>query len=556
MKPWEQYSSNKQDGPWTQYGSSGNDANLAVDGKSAPSAPISRTEKILKGVSDPLDALAQLAANSVPDDWRKNVDLLNNLIADKTGLVNKIPEGGLNKLIAEKENDYQARRKASGESGIDAYRLAGNVVATLPFASAVPAAATLPARIGVGAATGGAFGMSQPVTGNTDQFWTEKGKQAAIGGAFGAAAPVVMSSIARVISPKASTNAQLQSLRSEGVQPTVGQALGGRMAAVEEKLRSVPILGDMIDRARGQTLVSFNKTAINRSLEPIGKKIDEVGSDGVRKAGDLLSNYYDDALKQVKGVKFDARFDADLTQLRQMASNLTEPMRKRFEQELQQKVVGRMSPNNSMLGDVFKSVDSDLGKIASRFSKSSTAAEQELGDALSQLQNLLKQQMMRTNPHVADMIKRADAGWANLVRVENAAKSAKNAEGIFTPAQLNAAIQGADDSVRGRAVSRGTSLMQDLGSSGQKIIGSKVPDSGTAGRLGWGAGLIGAGAVNLPVTAAALGGGSLIYTRPVQNALVSMVADRPQAANAIADYVRRLSPAAGAALVPVGESFR
>lgn len=553
MKPWEKYASQspQDEGPWAKYG---RQQPAADNTEIQETKPLTRTEKFVKGAMDPIDAGAQMLANAVPDSLESTINKLNNFLAERTGMLAKIPEGGVNQLISDAEKRYQASRLAGGESGIDAYRLAGNIAAMLPVAASIPAAATLPARIGAGGLTGAGFGMMQPVTDKPEEFWETKGKQALVGGAVGMAAPVVLSGVSRVISPKASTNSQLQALRSEGVQPTIGQALGGRAAAVEEKLRSVPIIGDMIDRARNQTLVMFNKSAINRALAPIGQQVDEAGSDAIRKAGNTLSQYYDDALNQIKGVKFDQRFTHDLTQLRQMASNLTEPMRKRFEQELQQKVIGRMSQNQSMLADTFKSVDSDLGKIASRFSKSSTAAEQELGDALSQLQNLLKQQMMRTNPQVADMIRRADTGWANLVRIENAAKAAKNNEGIFTPAQLNAAIQGADDSVRGRAVARGTALMQDLGRAGQSVIGSKVPDSGTAGRIGWGAGLVGAGAVNLPVTATALGTGAALYTRPVQNALVRMLANRPDSAQSIAELVRQLSPVGAAALAPLANS--
>jgi hypothetical protein len=369
----------------------------------------------------------------------------------------------------------------------------------------------------------------------------------------GAAAPVVLSGLARVVSPKASVNPQLKALQAEGVNPTVGQALGGRAAIAEEKLQSVPILGDMIHRARNQTLESFNKSAINRALEPVGAKVEGIGHEAIRKAGDTLSQYYDDALNQVKGVRFDQRFDADLNQLKQMSGNLLPDMGRKFDKVLNDTVMGRMSPNRSMLADVYKSVDSDLGKIASRYSKSSTAAEQELGDALTQLQSLMKQQMMRANPQVADMVRRADRGWANLVRIEQAAKAAKNNEGIFTPAQLNSAIQMADDSVRGRAVSRGTALMQDLGGAGQKVIGSKYPDSGTVGRLALGGAAIGAGAIN-PAIPAGLAAGGAMYTRPVQNALVKMLTERPQSANAVADILRQISPYGAAALAPLANS--
>lgn len=519
------------------------------------SGEITKAEKFLKGAKDPIDAGAQMLYNALPSELVSSMDKINNYIAEKTGLVGKVPEGGMNQLITDNEKEYQAKRAAAGEDGIDGARLAGNIASTIIPASKIPIAATLPARIGIGAGTGAAFGTLQPVNnagegeGKKD-FWGEKAKQALVGGAFGAVAPVVLSGVSRLISPKASTNPQLDALRQSGVQPTIGQALGGRSAAVEEKIRSVPIVGDMIDRARNQTLETFNKSAINKALENIGEKADEIGQEGVKKAGDSISKYYDDALSQIKGVPLDASFQSNLLQLTSMAKNLVPEMQKKFNKTVDDIVIGRASPNGSLLPEVYKKVDSEIGLIASRYAKSSSASEQELGDALAQMQNLLKQQMLRHNPHVAQKLKSADTAWASLVRIEGAAKSAKNNGGIFTPAQLNAAIQSADDSVRGRSVSRGTALMQGFGNAGQKVIGSKVPDSGTAGRIGWGAGLVGAGAVNWPVTVAVMGTGVGLYTRPVQNALVKLIADRPSSANSIAQMVRELSPV-GAALSPL-----
>ena len=276
--------------------------------------------------------------------------------------------------------------------------------------------------------------------------------------------------------------------------------------------------------------------------------VDDVGQEGVKKAGDMLSQHYDDAIDSIRGVKFDAKFDGDLMTLRAMSSNLVPVMAKKFDKVLNDTVISRMSPNRSMLGDVWKSVESDVGKMASKYSKSSTASEQELGDALTQLQELLKQQMLRSNPQVANAVNAADKGWAQLVRVEQAAKAAKNNEGLFTPAQLNAAIQSSDDSVRGRAVARGTALMQDLGTAGQKVIGNKYPDSGTAGRLMTGIGTGGFLALLhsiAPTTAVATGAGLAIgraaYTKPAQRALLAAVARRPENANAIAELLRKYS---------------
>lgn len=507
-------------------------------GKAKPST---RTDRLLKGVTDPIEGGAQLLTHVLPDSVVNAGNRLNNWLADKTGMVARIPSGGMDQLVSDNERAYQAQRAASGESGFDGYRTIGNVVspANLAIASRVPMGATLASRIGLGAVGGAASALPTPVT--EGDYTDEKLKQVGMGAAFGGAVPAVTGAFARVVSPRASTNADLALLQSEGVRPTLGQTLGGRWNSLEEKAQSVPIMGDAIANARRATIEQFDKAAINRAANKVGVNIDEAGQNGVRRAGDALSQAYDDALSQIKVVKFDQQFAQDVQQLRGMAQNLTPDMRAKFNKTLNDILGGRMSGNGSMLGETYKKVDSEIGGLAAKFGKSSVASESELGDAFAQLQNLLKQQAMRSNPKAAEALQAADAGWANLVRVEGAAKAGKNADGMFTPAQLNSAIQQADGSVRGRAMARGTALMQDLANAGQNVIGNKVPNSFTTDRALIAGGGLGAGLVN-PAIPAGLLGGAALYSPPAQALLRGLVSSRPQSAQPVADALRQASP--------------
>lgn len=503
--------------------------------------PATRTDRFIKGVTDPIEGGAQLLTHVLPDSVVNAGNRLNNWLADKTGMVARIPSGGMDQLVSDNERAYQAQRAAAGESGFDGYRTIGNVVspANLAIASRVPMGATLASRIGLGAVGGAASALPTPVT--EGDYTDEKLKQVGMGAAFGGAVPAVTGAFARVVSPRASTNADLALLQSEGVRPTLGQTLGGRWNSLEEKAQSVPIMGDAIANARRATIEQFDKAAINRAANKVGVNIDEAGQNGVRRAGDALSQAYDDALSQIKVVKFDQQFAQDVQQLRGMAQNLTPDMRAKFNKTLNDILGGRMSGNGSMLGETYKKVDSEIGGLAAKFGKSSVASESELGDAFAQLQNLLKQQAMRSNPKAAEALQAADAGWANLVRVEGAAKAGKNADGMFTPAQLNSAIQQADGSVRGRAMARGTALMQDLANAGQNVIGNKVPNSFTTDRALIAGGGLGAGLVN-PAIPAGLLGGAALYSPPAQALLRWLVSSRPQAAQPVADALRQASP--------------
>jgi len=511
--------------------------------------------RVLRGAVDPIDSGAQMLYNALPKGLVDAVDSANNWLADKTGLVAKIPPGGMNQFVSDKEKEYQDARKATGQSGMDFARMGGNMLATLPVGWAAPAKAGLGARALYGAVTGAAGGALQPVADASDEdFWSKKRGQVATGAAVGGVMAPVAGAVARVIQPKASINPQLKMLREAGVNPTIGQALGGAANAVEEKMTSIPIMGDMISRARRNAVTQFNNAAINRAVEPIGGKVEGAGSQAVRDAGDMLSNYYDDVLGKIRGVQLDNQFSQDLGQLQQLSSGLVPDMQRRFQKTLGDVVMHRVSPTGGMTSQTYKTVDSELGNIASRYSKSSVASEQEFGDAVSQLQNLLNQNMRRSNPDVAQGLANADRGWANLVRVEGAAKAADKSEGLFTPGQLSQAVRAADQSVRKRAVARGDSLMQDLSTAGQNILGNKVPNSFTTDRALIAGGGLGAYLIN-PFIPAALAGGGALYTSPVQRFAVSALADRPEFAGLLADGVRRTAPMLGMPLTPAAQGL-
>lgn len=469
--------------------------------------------RLAKGASDPGVAAVQLGANVVG-----------------TG-------DPVNKAIAEREKQYQEARARSGSEGFDPLRHIGAAGILAPLGA-------VGSGVARGAAVGGAASVLDPVRDAGDGFWTEKAKRAAFGAATGAALSPLMGAIARVVSPKASVNPDVSTLREAGVRPTIGQTLGGWANTLEEKAQSLPIMGDAISAMRRRSVEQFNKAVLDKTVAPIGGKVEGVGQQAVRDAGDQLSAAYERALGSVNHVNFNTpTFNAKFGELQQMSSGLTEPMRQKFDRTVTDVVLRKMSPNGSIAGADLKAVDSELGKVASRWS-SGDPSHQEFADAVRQLQALVKGEVAKSNPQVAQALQAADAGWAQLVRAEGASKAAMNRDGVFTPAQYNQAVRGADKSVRKRATARGTALGQDLGTAAQNVLGNRYPDSGTIGR-GMIAGLgVGAGYIN-PAIPAALIGGAAAYTPPVQNALAALIARRPEMAPVVANYLRQLStPAA------------
>ena len=108
-------------------------------------APLSRMDKYKRGLRDPIDGGAQFLTNMLPDGLVKGVNNANNWLADKTGLVGRLPEGGIDQQVRESQAKYEGQRAAQGETGFDGYRMLGNVFnpVNLAAASRVPAVASL-----------------------------------------------------------------------------------------------------------------------------------------------------------------------------------------------------------------------------------------------------------------------------------------------------------------------------------------------------------------------------------------------------------------------------
>ena len=512
-------------------------AQAIVQARSAPQVPMPAIERFGMGLADPIQGGAQLLTKVLPDPVVNAGNRLNNWLAENTGLVARLPAGGVDQQTREREDSYKARKP----DGFDWARLSGNILNPVNIVPGTLAtkATTLGGRMAAGAGVGAGASLLAPVSG--DDFWTEKGQQAAIGGAVGGLAPAITAGIGRVISPRASINPQIDLLRAEGVRPTIGQTLGGWANRAEEKLQSVPIMGDAITSARNRAVTQLNRAAINRATAPIGVQINEVGQEGIKKAGDALSQAYDDVLSGLKSVNFDQQWRQDFGQLKSMARSLPSGVRGTFAQKTKSLIEDRISQAGGMTAETMKQLDSELGTLARRYSRSAVASEQELGDAFLQAQALLRDQVARNSPAAAEALKRINTGWANLVRVEGAGKAAMNNEGLFTPAQLNQAIRTADSSARKRAASRGTALMQDLGTAGQQTLGGRVPNSGTVDRLLLGGGALGAGAIN-PLIPAGLIAGAGMYSPPAQALLRGLVSARPQAAQPVAGLLNQASP--------------
>lgn len=500
-----------------------------------PPAEGQRMRSVGMGVMDPIYGTSQLLEKALPEGARERVNQAGEWLADRVpGISPPHPEGVTGQL-RDREAEYQAGRAGDG---FDGWRLGGNVVSGVPLASAIPPGVSLGARMGVGGLLGGAGGAMQPAL--SEDFWGEKGAQAAIGAGAGAATPVVAGGAARVINPRAASNPDVALLRQAGVKPTAAQVAGGAPKAMEEALRSTPILGHAINHLQGRALREFNTSAINRALAPVGRKINAFGQTGVTQAHRALDEAYDAARGALRGpVLVTNAMRAQTNALRQQADLLTDGMKNRFLNELD-KGIGKRLQGMSISPDDYKVIDSKLGKLARDYGKSQDPTQRELADLFAGLRTTLREGLEAQNPDAAKLFRQADAGWANLRVVEDAATRAANNAGVFTPGQLTMSVRAADSSVSRSATARGQANMQDLATAGQEVLGNRLPDSGTAMRSMMGAGGVGYGIAD-PMGALKLGGamtglaGGYLGLNPLARAAIS---HRPPGAGLLEEITR------------------
>ncbi|MFA7334933.1 MAG: hypothetical protein WC130_11675 [Kiritimatiellia bacterium] len=271
-------------------------------------------------------------------------------------------------------------------------------------------------------------------------------------------------------------------LLDEGVPLTVGQITGGVAKSTEDAMTSLPLVGDLIQSSRSKGVEGLNRAAVNRTLAPIGEELPKdvkAGFDAITYADDKISSRYDDILEPLTIAPdqefVDARMamGAAIDELPgDVAVGIQNILRNRIDKRLEAGVID---------GKTWKKIDSELAHKSRAYSRSPDPLMHDGADVIDEARVALRDLLERTNPGLADEIRDVNTSFANLVRVQRAARRAK--DGVFSPEQLRNAVLSEDSSARGRAGSMNRALMQDLANAGSTVLPSGIPDSGTPRRL-------------------------------------------------------------------------
>ncbi|MBS7811213.1 hypothetical protein [Roseococcus pinisoli] len=526
----------------------------------APPQPLGRGQSLLHGVADPIQGGAQLLTNALPES-------VVNGVNDATAWVNRQPVIGpltralgmvpatredINRQSVAREDEYQARRGAGGESGLDLGRLGGSLAASLPAGIALPAGGSLLGALGAGAVTGAAMEGLQPVTDPNANYWDEKTQQTAAGFQLGAAGGLAGNLIGRAIAPN--LRPEVRELQRAGVSLTPGQMTGGLLQRAEDAITSYPFIGGAVSNARREGVESFNRAAGNRVLEPIGDTLPagmSAGREMVAHLQQRVTRAYDEAIAQARPFAPDPQFAQDIQAVG--GQFLTPQTRQTFINYLQDRIVSRFQ-GGPLDGRTYQTIKSDLGQQATRHLASQNPADQELGQAFLATQRALQDLLGRANPQVAPQLRAVDTAFATLQRLNAASSGVGAVDGVFTPAQLNSAVRSGDRSLRHQSFARGDALLQDLSGAGRSVLPSSIPDSGTAGRLaamGVAAGGL-AGIINAPL-AAGVAGTSAVYSAPMRRAMAAfLAAQRPESVSLAARLIR---PSGGAVSAPLAAAL-
>jgi len=411
-----------------------------------------------------------------------------------------------------------------------AAEIAGGLAMPLGMAGTAMKAPSILRSAVTGAGIGGVQGAGKSTSG--EDLTSDVITGSMFGGAGGAALGALGSAIAPKIQPAAAA------LQKEGVPMTLGSAFGGTTQAIEQAAESLPIVGQLIKGARQQQFEAFNKAAFNRALKEIDPTIKVPTDLPLREAADFtynqISNKYNTIYPNIS-LDYNKTLGKQLNALEKKHADLgdkTEQFRSTLN-SIKTRVV-----NKSLSGGQIKALKEDLRVLTDAY-KGSVGSEKLLGNAYDDLENSIMMSVRNQNPKFAKDLKKADTAYATYKRVENAASSAKGSEGVFTPAQLETAVKQGNKS----QYARGKALLQDLSSSGFDVLGNKVPDSGTAQRLGVAGMLTGGASFLNPKMAIPTALGSSLYTEQGMKYLMPfLTGERPQAVQQAGNMLRQVSP--------------
>jgi len=368
-------------------------------------------------------------------------------------------------IVKEIRKDIESFREtaplAAYGAEIAASMITGGVGASRAIGTAVGKEAIKRAA-GAGAVEGGLYGIG---TGETTAGRIGGGTVGVVGGGLTAG-------LGQRYMPTLQKGAE--SMLGRGYPLTAGQAYGGKIGSIEQKI-STPFLQESIQEARRRPQQMFVRETIDEAMKPLGIKVPEgfTGETAVDFAEDAIGEAYDAVVPKAKfnAIKPNAKIEEILNKaVSDKVFDATDL--KAFRKKLNESYF-RFMRNPDAGGEAFKTAESKLsGQIKSSIIKGD---ETELR-VFREIQEAIRDEFAKQNPDLPDL-QAANKAYRNMRPIVKLSDARVSSGGEFTPAALVRA------ETRGRPR---TSPEVIRAREARDILGQTVPDSGTAGRIALG----------------------------------------------------------------------
>jgi len=150
----------------------------------APKTPAQAPDSVAMGLGDIVYGAGQLLAKGM-QNLPEGLTVMGRPVAASA-------RAFAEKVVPQREAQYEAQRQAAGEGGFDFGRLMGNIINPLSYVAAPVANPVVRSAV-----TGGMLGAAQPVT-NKEDFWSTKALQAGLGTVIGPLADLGVAGVGKV----------------------------------------------------------------------------------------------------------------------------------------------------------------------------------------------------------------------------------------------------------------------------------------------------------------------------------------------------------------------
>jgi hypothetical protein len=520
--PWEEYQQTApaQAGPWTEY-----DQRKPAP---VPADPTwgDRGRELLQGTVAGFDRASLGLKGMLPPAVQEAGDWIDR----KTGMRKLTPETAV-----------QAPDTWAGILGSVIGR--GAVEAPLMAAGG----ATIPGQMLAGGLTSMAL---------TPGDLAERAQAGAKGSAGAGIGGVLTRTLGRLFKPIGDKTADVMALEKAGVSPTFGQGmaskggLGRAVGRLEEAAQSVPLAGVPIRNQRAAAGTQW-QAATREAALPVGAPSAEAGS--IDRVGKAFSDRYNATLASERLPYASVTYQPDMRRLAQgrpLSAEQRQVVEDAF-QGIRMKYLQNPTPGVQPTAAAAHGVESELKDLGRRYTSSQDPAQQDLGALFNKIAGEYGQTWRGAlQPQTAKAVAELDRAYPAYTAIREAGKKVATGQsgGVaenYTPSVLLRAGRQLDRTPNKSRYLRGEAAQQELAGQGQRVLGDKLGDSGTAERAMVGMGSVGGAGLGMftnPLgtlgTAGALAG---YGTKPVQDYLMGRLG-AGTGQQAMLDALRRAAP--------------